>query len=347
MPPLPLTGFLPEEINRVFELSPPFRGRQIFRAVWKEGIPIRAMTVLPKSLRERLDTETSLSLCTVLRRDEDEDGTVKLLVRCPGHESPAGTGPAAVETVILTDGTGRRTVCVSTQAGCAMGCGFCKTGTLGLTRNLYAYEITEQYRLAEEHGGEIDSLVFMGMGEPLANLGEVRRAIAILSHPLGLEMSLRRMTVSTCGIIDGIRELTREGPKVRLAVSLITAEQETREHLMPIARSNRLDDLKSALTEYQASGGKRLTLEYVLIPGVNDTERSVGALESFVRPLKAVVNVIPWNPVPELDFRSPESGEIESFLAELDAAHITYTRRYTRGRGIGGACGQLGGDLLA
>ncbi|MFP4561747.1 MAG: 23S rRNA (adenine(2503)-C(2))-methyltransferase RlmN [Spirochaetia bacterium] len=342
MQPLPLTGYLPEQICRVFDLSPPYRGRQIFQAVWKEKAPIGEMTALPKIMRERLETETSSSRCSVENRIEDEDGTLKLVVRCPG----AGTSDTvAVETVILTDGSGRRTACVSTQAGCAMGCGFCKTGTLGLVRNLYAYEITEQFRLAEENAGSIDSLVFMGMGEPLANLEEVRRAIAILSHPLGMEMSLRRMTVSTCGLVEGIGELSREGPKVRLAVSLITAEQKIREGLMPIARNNPLDALQAALAAYRKAGGKRITLEYVLIPGVNDTEKAVRALESFVRPLKAVVNVIPWNPVPGLDYKPPEAGQIETFLARLEAANITYTRRYTRGRGIGGACGQLGSSL--
>lgn len=342
MQPLPLTGYLPDEISRVFELSPPYRGRQIFQAVWKERAAIGEMTVLPKIMRGQLGAETSISRCSVENRIEDEDGTLKLVVRCPG----AGTSDTvAIETVILTDVAGRRTACVSTQAGCAMGCGFCKTGSLGLIRNLYAYEITEQFRLAEENAGSIDSLVFMGMGEPLANLEEVRRAITILSHPLGREMSLRRMTVSTCGLVDGIRELSREGPKVRLAVSLITAEQEIRESLMPIARSNPLDRLQAVLSEYQREGGKRITLEYVLIPGVNDTEKAVRSLESFVRPLKAVVNVIPWNPVPGLHYKPPEAGQIEAFLARLEAANINYTRRYTRGRGISGACGQLGSSL--
>jgi 23S rRNA (adenine2503-C2)-methyltransferase len=338
----PLTGYLPEEINRVFELAPPYRGRQIFRAVWRDRSRIEDMTALPKSLRESLSSRTAVAGCAIEGLSEDSDGTVKLVVRCPG----SGDGDeTAVETVVLTDGAGRRTVCVSTQAGCAMGCGFCKTGTLGLKRNLYAFEITEQYLLAERHAGSIDSLVFMGMGEPLANLGEVRRTIAVLSHPLGLETSLRRMTISTCGLVDGIRSLTEKGPKVRLAVSLITAEQEVRERLMPMARSNPLDTLQTALEEYQAAGGKRITLEYVLIPGVNDSARAVAALGAFLRPLKAVVNVIPWNLVPELGFRSPETAEIEAFLDKLESANITYTRRYTRGRGIGGACGQLGSSI--
>jgi 23S rRNA (adenine2503-C2)-methyltransferase len=251
-----------------------------------------------------------------------------------------------IEAVLLEDGRGRRTACLSTQAGCAMGCVFCKTGALGFRRNLEAAEIVEQFlRLRAE--GEIANIVVMGMGEPLQNLPELRRALEVLCAPEGIGLSPRRITVSTAGIVEGIRDLTAAGPRVRLALSLTAAETGLRERLMPITRTNPLGELKAALVEYQERWGQRITLETVLLGGLNTREEDAAALAAFARGLDAVVNLIPWNPVEGMRFegrplQEPSPGEAAAFQARLEKRGLAVTRRLRKGRGIGGACGQLG-----
>lgn len=269
----------------------------------------------------------------------DADGTVKLRLRL--------TDGAAVEAVLLTDIEGRRTACLSTQVGCPMGCAFCRTGGLGFLRNLEAFEITEQYLHLARLYGRPSNLVFMGMGEPLLNLREVRKAVAVLSHPDGIGLSLRKITISTCGLPDGIRNLADEGPRVRLAVSLVTAVEELRNELMPVNRAHGLVELKAALEYHQSRTGDRITLEVVLIRERNDSPRDIRALLEWARPLKVQVNLIPWNPVPDLPFREPSRRAVEEAAAILESAGIPATRRMRRGRGILGACGQLGDTLHA
>jgi 23S rRNA (adenine2503-C2)-methyltransferase len=181
----------------------------------------------------------------------------------------------------------------------------------------------------------------MGMGEPLANLSHVRSAVRVLMHPDGVGYSPRRITVSTCGLVDGIRDLAEHGPPVRLAVSLITAEEERRRQLLPTARGNPLRALRSALGEYQKKTGRRITFEIVLMAGVTDRRVDAESLIAFVRPLRSVVNLIPWNPVPGLPYRESRPEAVEEFQVRLKSRGVSVTRRYRRGRGIEGACGQL------
>jgi 23S rRNA (adenine2503-C2)-methyltransferase len=298
------------------------------------------MTDLPLSERERLKSlfpriASSESATEV----EDPDGSLKIQLRL-------GDG-AAVECVLLEDIEGRKTACLSSQVGCPMGCAFCRTGALGYLRDLSAGEIMEQFHLlfARRREGPISNVVFMGMGEPCANLAAVRKAISILSGGVGI--SLRKITISTCGLVPGILDLAENGPAVRLAVSLTVADDELRSRLMPVNRSWGLDALKDALAAYQGATGERITLECAIMGGVNSSPASARQLIDWIGRLQVQVNVIPWNKVPGLPFAEPSRDELEAYMAALDAAGIVASRRMRRGRGVMGACGQLGDTLRA
>lgn len=338
--PRRLAGLLPHEIAEDCGIDRPFRGIQVFKWLSGGALSFQDMTNLPGPERERLTLlHPSLLGTAVDGRFRDEDGTVKLRLRLPDG--------AAVETVLLTDIEGRKTACISTQVGCPMACAFCKTGTLGFLRNLEAFEIVEQYLHLTRMFGRPSNLVFMGMGEPLLNLPEVRRSVEILSHPEGMGLSLRKITISTCGLPEGIRDLADSGPHVRLAVSLTSAIDEVRSGLMPVNRSQGLSELRDALAYYQAKTGDRITLEAVLIGGVNDRRQDMEAIVEWSRPLKVQVNLIPWNPVPDLPYREPSRRAVEEAVTLLESAGIPVTRRMRRGRGVLGACGQLGETLRA
>jgi len=228
-----------------------------------------------------------------------------------------------------------------------MACAFCKTGTLGLLRDLEAHEIVEQYLHLARLRGRISNVVFMGMGEPLLNLQAVRKSIALLSHPEGFNISSRKITISTCGIVPGILDLAANGPHVRLAVSLTAAEDGLRGRLMPVNRRWNLASLKDALLEYQAATGDRITLEAAIMGGENSSLQSARDMAAWILPLKAQVNVIPWNPVEGLPHREPTRAEVDAFEDELERLGVNAVRRAKRGRGVGGACGQLGDTLAA
>jgi 23S rRNA (adenine2503-C2)-methyltransferase len=298
------------------------------------------MKNLPAAMRRDLAERFTLYGSAVSAEFSDPDGTQKLQIRL-------GDG-LVVEAVLLSDAAGRKTACLSTQAGCPMACVFCKTGTLPFARNLDASEMAEQFLyLSRAAGEELSHIVIMGMGEPLLNLGELTKAIGIFTAPGGFGLSPRRVTVSTSGLAAGIRAFTDAGLHTRLAVSLATADEALRTALMPVTKTNPLRELKEALQYYQEQEKRRVTLEITLLRGINTRREDVEALVDFTRGLDAVVNLIPWNPVPGMSFagkplREPETAEIRSFERELAARGIPYTRRRRRGRAIGGACGQLG-----
>jgi 23S rRNA (adenine2503-C2)-methyltransferase len=208
-------------------------------------------------------------------------------------------------------------------------------------RNLAAHEIVEQLLHLRRETGDVGNIVFMGMGEPLLNRDAVAAAVAVFAHADGPAMSLRRITVSTCGIVDSIRRLAEEGPSVRLAVSLVSAVPETRAALMPVSRANPLPALREALGFYQELTRRRVTLEVVLIDGVTDREEDADALVAWVGSLRVMVNLIPWNPVPEIDFRESPPQRVRWFKERLEAAKLPVTERLRKGRGVNGACGQL------
>ena len=226
-----------------------------------------------------------------------------------------------------------------------MKCAFCQTGTLGLSRNLDAGEIVEEFLYLESIAGKLDNIVFMGMGEPMQNLGAIRRAIEILCHKDGRALSSKRITLSTCGIVKGIYDLADNGPAaIRLAVSLTTANEDLRKELMPVARGdeNSLSSLRKAIAYYAEKSGKRVTLEAALLHEKNTDEQSAQNMINFAKGLDVNINLIPWNPVASLPFEEPSKNEINRFVERLEHAGLNVTLRTRRGRKIGGACGQLG-----
>jgi 23S rRNA (adenine2503-C2)-methyltransferase len=352
-PGIVLSGLPPEELEDLLRASlpalPPFRSKQIFTALAR-GIPsFGEISSLPLALRNELEVRFRLRSSAVSARLEDRDGTVKLQILLEDG--------LKIEAVLLAaprggekngpEAGGRRTACLSTQAGCPAGCVFCKTGTLAPARNLSSAEIVEQFLHIRSLCPGIDNIVIMGMGEPLLNLGELRKALAVLTSPRGLGISQRRITLSTCGIAGGIRDLAGGGPGLRLALSLTAADEELRRRLMPITRSNPLGDVKEALRYYQRIRRRRITLEAVLLGGINTRREDAQAMARFARGLDTVVNLIPWNPVEGLCFegkplKEPEEGEAAAFARELESLGLKVTRRYRKGRGVAGACGQLG-----
>jgi 23S rRNA (adenine2503-C2)-methyltransferase len=346
----PLAGLLPDGIVSALGLAPAFRGRQVFRWIHRGIEAFSGMSDLPADLRTALEVEARILTSRVDTRSISEDGSVKLRIRL--HDG------AAIEAMSLQDGRGRLTACLSTQAGCGMGCAFCRTGLMGLVRNLAAHEIVEQLLHLRREVGDIGNIVFMGMGEPLLNPGPVAEAVGVFAHADGPAMSLRRITVSTCGIVDGIRRVAEEGPAVRLAVSLVSAVPETRASLMPVSRANPLPALREALGFYQERTRRRITLEVVLIDGVTDRAEDADALVEWVGPLRrlstsmstppsgvralsVMVNLIPWNPVPEIGFRESPAQRVRWFKERLEGARVPVTERLRKGRGVNGACGQL------
>jgi 23S rRNA (adenine2503-C2)-methyltransferase len=346
--PPPLSGMTPGELAAVLGPLPRFRSDQIFKWIASGAASFDEMSNLPRPLREDLKSRFSLRSSAVAERLRDKDGTVKLGIRL--------FDGAKIEAVLLAGG-GRHTACLSTQAGCPAGCVFCRTGQLGFSRNLNAAEMVEQFLFLRAEaaagpdggadGSGLDNVVIMGMGEPLLNLAELRRALAVICGGQGMGFSKRRITLSTCGISEGIIDLADRGPPVRLALSLTAADEALRQKLMPITAGRPLRELKEALRYFQRAGGGRVTLEAALMGGINTRDSDAAAMADFARGLDAVVNLIPWNPVAGLaldgrPLRSPAAGELDRFARQLEQRGVKVTRRFRRGRGVGGACGQLG-----
>jgi 23S rRNA (adenine2503-C2)-methyltransferase len=313
--------------------QPAYRARQIFRALHAEGIrDWGAVRTLPTSLRAVLADRYPLESATVVRRARSRDGTAKyLLALADGRE---------IETVHIPDAD-RVTVCVSSQAGCALACTFCATGRLGLLRNLTAGEIVDQVYRARE-GAPAPNVVFMGMGEPLANYGPVVRAIRLLLDPAGLGLSPRRVTLSTSGLPDQIRRLAAEELGIRLAVSLHAADDATRTSLMPINARYPLAEVLAAARDYATQSGRRVSFEYVMLAGVNDTAAHAARLAMILPRRLAHVNLIPYNPT-DAAFQGSSAAQIQRFAAWLQERNVACSVRRSRGRDVDAACGQLAG----
>ena len=329
-----LPGLLPDEITESLNLQQNFRGLQIFKWIGSGTTSFDQMTNLSKDVRQMLSERAVLRSSKVTQTLKDPDGTIKLQITLSDGR--------AVETVLLTDKEGRKTACVSCQAGCAMKCAFCQTGTLGLARNLTPAEIVEQFLFLEQECGHLDNIVFMGMGEPMMNLDGIRKAIAVLTDKRGRNLSGRRITLSTSGIIKGIYDLADNGPNIRLAVSLTTANEDLRTELMPVNKGNPLPELRKAIDYYAKKSGRRVTLEAALLAGKNTDKESAEKMISFAKGIDVNVNLIPWNPVATLPFTEPSNSEVHFFVNYLEKAGVNVTLRTKRGRKIGGACGQLG-----
>ena len=329
-----MSALLPDEICQSLDVSPSFRGKQIFKWISLGVLSFDQMTNLPKDLRSALQEKAALRSSFVNQALRDKDGTVKLQIKT--HDG------LLIETVLLMDAQGRKTACVSCQAGCPMKCAFCQTGHLGFARNLTAAEIVEQFLFLEGECGVLDNIVFMGMGEPMLNLESIRKAVAVLTHKEGRALGTKRITLSTCGLAKGIYDLADNGPKIRLAVSLTTADPELRSLLMPVSASNPLPKLREAIDYYAKKTGRRVTLEAALLGGQNTGEESASRMIEFARGLDVNINLIPWNPIKALPFKEPEREECEAFARELERAGLNVTLRRRRGAGVKGACGQLG-----
>jgi len=313
----------------------PFRARQLFRHLYARNVSSWSQcTDLSRTFRDQLEFVSTLDALTVSRIDEAPDGTRKYLFCL--HDGNF------IESVLIADPP-RCTLCVSSQAGCALGCKFCQTGSIGFKRNLQTAEIVDQicHGLRDpELGSRINSLVFMGMGEPLANYEEVIRAIRIITDPNGLMFSHRRVTLSTVGLIPQMRRLGMETP-VNLAVSIHTADNELRDELMPINKSYPLPELMRACRDYPLAPRKRITFEYILLDGINDSPRQARELVRLLQGIRAKINLIAFNPHPGSSFRSPSMERILGFQDVLRKANLTAIIRKSRGNEISAACGQL------
>jgi len=299
------------------------------------------MTDLPQELRGRLAKLFAFERWEVVRVLGSQDATLKFLFRLSdGNLIESVLIPAS--PALYGEKSDRRTICISTQVGCAYGCKFCASGLEGFSRNLRANEIVDQILTVERESGEkIDNIVFMGMGEPLANFDNVMTAIRIINAPWGLGIGARHITVSTSGLAPQIRKLANEPLQIRLAVSLHGATDDVRDQIMPINRKYNIAALLSACDYYTAHRRQRLTFEYILIAGVNDTEEQADFLAQHARRLSAKVNLIPYNSVEGLRWSRPSRNRQEKFLSILRADGVAATLRREKGHDINAACGQL------
>ena len=334
-----LTGLLPEEIAA---LLPPgkeqYRGMQIFRWIHERGVrTFDEMTNLPKTFRNEMTgrfTIGSISPAGVL--SSSDGSTDKFLWKLADG--------AHIESVIIRN-EGRTTACISSQVGCKRGCGFCRTASMGFVRNLLAGEIDDQLIrmrfILRENGEDISNIVFMGMGEPLDNFDELARAITVINLETGLCIGLRKITVSTSGHAPGIRLLSDRFSKVGLAISLNAPNDDLRSRLMPINRRWPLDTLIESARYYHNATKRRVTFEYILIDGVNDSPRHAKQLLDICRRVPSKVNLIAFNEFEGCSYRQPGEGLIEEFQRILFAGNVTAMIRKSKGSDILAACGQL------
>jgi len=313
-----------------------FRAGQLLRWIYPRGVTeFSAMTDLAKGFREELGQRATVSSFTPVAEEVSRDGTRKFLFRLADGES--------VETVLIPMEEGRATLCVSTQVGCAMQCAFCLTGVYGLTRNLSAGEIVNQV-CAVRARFPVDNIVLMGMGEPLQNLDNVVRALEILYSEAGFNYSPRKVTLSTSGLVPEMRELGRR-IRVNLAVSLNATTDAVRDRLMPVNRRYPLAALLEACRDYPLAPRQRITFEYILIRGVNDSSEDARRLVRLLHGVKAKVNLIPYNEHAGSAFQAPEDGVVETFQRHLLDRGIVAIRRAGKGQDISAACGQLKGQM--
>ena len=300
-----------------------------------------AMTDLPQALRIHLAEKFSLVPLETVRVLGSKDTTQKFLFRLSdGNLIESVLIPAS--PALYGERSDRRTICVSTQVGCAYGCKFCASGLEGFSRNLLPNEIVDQLIDVERESGEkIDNVVFMGMGEPLANFSNVMRAISIINAPWGLGIGARHITVSTSGLAPQIRQLAEEALQIRLAVSLHAASDDVRDQIMPINRKYNLATLLEACDYFSSRRKQRITFEYILIANVNDADEQAHMLARHARRLSAKINLIPYNAVTGLEWTRPSRNRQENFLAILRAHGVAATLRREKGHDIEAACGQL------
>ena len=322
--------------------QPGYRAKQVLEWLYvKRAKSFEAMSNLPAALREALGAAFGFDELEPVRKVGSDDTTQKFLFRLEDG--------SLIETVLIPaspalygEGSDRRTLCISSQVGCAYGCKFCASGLNGFSRDLHAGEIVGQFLRVEELSGErINNVVFMGMGEPLANFDNVTRAIAILNAPWGIGLGARHMTVSTSGLAPQIRELAKLPMQIRLAVSLHGATDAVRSRIMPVNRKYPLAELLEACEEFVQRKNQRITLEFILIDGINDSLEQAAELGRIARRLDAKINCIPYNPVEGLEWQRPSLRRQDAFMAALERTGADATIRREKGSDIEAACGQL------
>lgn len=312
----------------------PVHAERLLAYIFRHGITDpEAMPDIPEILREHLRRYAPTAETRCVTDRQAEDGTRKLLLAMPDGQT--------VETVLIP-GPGRMTQCISTQVGCAMGCAFCLTATAGLTRNLSAAEMVAQVRAGQQSDPSLRNLVLMGMGEPLHNYDEVAQFARIVTDPLGMAFSPKRVTISTAGLVPAIRRLLEDDLPCNLAVSLNATTDAVRERIMPVNRRWPIDALMAVLRDYaRIRGGKRILIEYVLLKGVNDSDEDAQRLLTLLADIPCTINMLPFNAFSGSPFERPEDTRVSAFRRILvDAGRIAVVRE-SRGRDILAACGQL------
>lgn len=328
----------PAELERLLESlgAPAFHARQIYRWIYRHGVTdFSQMTDLALPLRQRLADELTVSTPKVARRDQSEDGTVKFLLDLADGRQ--------IESVFIPE-TPAMTFCISTQVGCAMKCGFCLTGKMGMVRNLTAGEIAGQVRVLARELHMLETpfnIVLMGMGEPLHNYDHTMKALRMLNAEQGFAVPPRRITLSTVGVLPALERLATEPLMPNLAISLHATTEDQRDMLVPVNRKYGLADLIEACRRFPLKRRSRITFEYVLLKDVNDTPEDARRLAKRLAGIRGKVNLIPLNPAPGIPFERPNDERVNRFARTLAERGVTVSVRKSRGRDIRAACGQL------
>ncbi len=335
-----LTGLSREEIEKITDAlrQSKFRAQQIHNWIYlKSAKSIDEMTDLSKNFREDLKKVAKVSDVRIKTKQVSSDGTIKYLLEYPDGE--------CVETVLMRfDNRANLTACVSSQVGCAVNCSFCATGKRGFIRNLNYKEIIEQVlTIQRDTGLKVTNIVFMGQGEPLLNLDNVLKAMEVFND--SFQIGQRRLTVSTSGIIPGINRLAEIDMQSTLAISLHAPNHELRKKLMPVEEKYNLKDLKTALKKYVEKTGRRITIEYLLIKDLNDTTEIAKQLAEYLHDIKCNINLIPYNPTADNNYKRPSNNSIMKFKCLLEHSGKKVTVRLERGADIDAACGQLKGKV--
>ena len=323
--------------------EPEFRAKQIYEWIWqKSAVSFAEMTNLPLPLRQKLEKKFRFLNIVIDSKQESKDGTIKYLFKLFDGANIEG---------VLIPSFDRVTICVSSQVGCSLGCDFCATALLGYKRNLNFDEIFDQVAIMNKEseqifGKRISNIVLMGMGEPLLNYPNVVRAIKKISSPVGLGISPQRITISTAGIAHKIKQLADDKINVNLAVSLNTPNEKLRVKMMPITKKFPLKDLKEAIQYYYSKTKDIVTIEYIILKGINDTSADIKMLKDFTRGISVKINLIEYNPTVHPRYISPEQDDILKFKTKLEENRFIVTIRRSKGKDIDAACGQLAGKQL-
>lgn len=315
-----------------------FRAKQIYNWLWKRGaLSFNEMTDISLALREKLSEYFSFSISKIKSEAKSSDGTAKFIIELSDNQ--------LIESVLIPH-KNRVTACISSQVGCPLGCAFCATGTMGFIRNLSFHEIIDEYLLLNSraqliYNQYITNIVFMGMGEPLLNINNISKAIELLTNKDGYALSPSRITISTAGIVKGIKTLADMNLHCGLAISLHSANPNTRREIMPVTENNSLQDLQSALAYFHKTTGERITIEYLLLSKINDSVKDAELLARFCRAFPVKVNIIEYNETDNSPFEKTDSATRERFIAVLENCNMIVNIRLSKGQDIDAACGQL------